>query len=342
MRSHCLLLALAACGRPTPQVPAKTIEQLGELLFNDPMLSEPAGQSCADCHDERAAFADPEEERSSAGVIRERFGSRNAQSAMYARFVPPLHARGDSMAGGLFWDGRADTLEAQAAAPFLNPLEMNNPDKATVVRKVGAKYGRAMRDLFGPRALDDIEPAFAHVIEAIAAFERTPVFSPFSSRYDRYLAGSQELEPQERAGLRLFEDPARGNCASCHPNRPGPDGSPPLFTTFGYANLEVPPFRDNPFYRLPLSLNPQGEAFVDHGLATVTGDPRHEGMFRIPTLRNVVRTTPYAHNGYFRRLDEMIRFIDERDPAIQLSKQDVADLVAFLATLTDASVEESR
>jgi len=62
-------------------------------------------------------------------------------------------------------------------------------------------------------------------------------------------------------------------------------------------------------------------------------------MFRVPSLRNVVRTTPYGHDGYFRRLDEMIEFIDSRDDAIHLTKQDVADLVAFLATLTDANVE---
>lgn len=331
MRASVLLALVTACAAKSPPAQPVTIEQLGESLFSDTTLSEPPGQSCADCHDPSAAFADPEEDRTSAGAIRERSGTRNTPTAMYARFIPPLHAVGDEMFGGLFWDGRAASLEAQAAFPLLNPLEMNNPDKATVVRKVRQKHGRAMTVVFGARAFDDVDRAYAHVTEAIAAFERTSAFSPFSSRYDAYLAGTADLDEREHAGLRVFA----ANCARCHPHQPGPDGSPPLFTTFGYANLDVPPFRDNPFYRLPPSLNPDGEHFVDRGLGATTGNPKHDGMFRIPTLRNVARTTPYTHDGYFRRLDEMIAFIDERDPAIQLTRQDIIDLVAFLATLTD-------
>jgi cytochrome c peroxidase len=88
---------------------------------------------------------------------------------------------------------------------------------------------------------------------------------------------------------------------------------------------------------------------VDRGLGATTGDPRHDGMFRVPSLRNVTRTAPYGHNGYFRRLDEMIEFharssltpevpgtVDRRSLAgFAPSPKDIRDLVAFLSTLTD-------
>lgn len=335
-----LLAVSGGCSDPPP--PLRTKEQLGAVLFDDPKLSEPAGQACSDCHVATAAFADPEDDRTSAGVLRDRFGIRNTPSAMYLRFVPALHAKDGRMYGGLFWDGRAGSFEEQAAIPMLNPLEMNNPDKATVVKKVRAGYARDFKALFGDDVFNDTDRAFAAVGAALGAFERTDVFSPFSSRYDRFLAGRATLDEHEQRGLEIFEDPARGNCARCHPSRASADGTPPLFTNFAYENLGVPVYRDNPFYLLPPPLNPLGADYIDHGLAAITKNEAHEGMFRVPSLRNVMRTTPYGHNGYFRRLDEMITHIDQRDDSINLTRQETADLVAFLATLTDAEVEGAR
>jgi cytochrome c peroxidase len=335
-----------------------TKEELGEPLFNDPRLSEPAGQACSDCHDPGFAFSDPEDERTSMGVVEGRFASRNAQPVMYASHVPALHRdpQTQQLVGGLFWDGAANSLEEQALKPLLNPLEMNNPDKATVVAKIRKYYAKPFRALFGKHALDDVDRAFAHVGEAIAAFERMPAFAPFASKYDRYLAGATTLEESEARGLAIFEDPARGNCASCHWSRPGADGRPPLFTNFAYANLGIPKFANNPFYTLPQELNPAGMSFVDHGLMTITGEPSDDGKFRVPTLRNVMRTGPYGHNGYFRRLDEMIElktgscmregtcnWAEPEVPATahrvvsgrRLAPHEIADLVAFLRTLTD-------
>jgi cytochrome c peroxidase len=347
-------LVVGACADEAPPR-ASTKEELGALLFADPRLSEPAGQACMDCHDATAAFADPEDDRTSVGIVPGRFGLRNSQSVMYTAFVPPLHT--DPLTGrpvgGLFWDGRASTLEQQVEGPLLNPLEMNNPDKATVVAKVKSAYGRELKSIFGKGALADTDTTFKHITEAIAAFERAPQFSPFSSKYDRVLAGRATLDKAEARGLAIFEDPARGNCASCHPSRPSADGKPPLFTTFAYENVGLPRFNDNPFYQLPETLNPGGPGVVDSGLAKTTGDPAHMGMFRVPTLRNVQRTTPYGHNGYYRRLDEMLAAMspDASRPAAEvattsrghvaaapLSRQDIADLIAFLATLTDAEV----
>jgi cytochrome c peroxidase len=331
-------LLVGACSDEPPQLKATTREELGALMFDDPRMSEPAGQACSDCHGASAGFADPEDDRTSVGIIAGRFGPRNAQSAMYAGFVPPLHvdpATGQ-MAGGLFWDGRANTLEDQAAGPLMNPLEMNNPDKATVFNKVRSAYGRELKQIFGKDALKDADTAFAHVTEALGAFQRTSQFSPFTSKYDHVLAGTATLSDAEARGLAIFEDPARGNCASCHPNRPAASGAPPMFTTFTYANINVPRFNDSPFLHLPAALNPDGEGYVDPGLAKTTGNPAHQGMFRVPSLRNVARTTPYGHNGYFRRLDEMVAF--SSPASTPLSRPEVEDLVAFLLTLTDAEV----
>jgi cytochrome c peroxidase len=348
MRTLVLMLSLIACKRS----PALTEVELGERIFHDPNLSEPPGQACADCHDRARAFSDPEDDRTSMGAVEGRMGVRNAQTAMYASFAPPLHRDPQTghMIGGLFWDGRVDTLEQQAMPPFLNPLEMNLPSRATLVERIRrADYADAFLRVYGPDALDDVDRAFAHVVEAVATFERSPALAPFTSKYDQYLAGQALLDEREERGLAIFEDPARGNCASCHPSR-SPDRRP-LFTDFSYANIGVPRFADNPFYRLPLELNPAGGEHVDRGLAVVTGDPAHEGLFRVPTLRNVTRTGPYTHNGYFRRLDDLIAHksaLATRAPPevpgtvdrehfgrLALSRQDIADLIAFLKTLED-------
>jgi cytochrome c peroxidase len=357
MRSWLLAIGLCGCSSPERATPM-TKEQLGAQLFNDPRLSEPHGQACADCHDPALAFVDPEGDRISAGAIRDRFGPRNAPTVLYARFIPPRHREPVTgrITGGLFWDGRVDSLEEQALVPLTNPLEMNNPSKASVVAKLRAYYARPFQDVFGKDALADLDRAYAHLGDAIATFERASAFAPFSSKYDRYLAGSAELTPSEARGLAIFEDPASGNCASCHPSRPAADGTPPLFTTFGYENMGLPRFADNPFYALPPSLNPDGEAFIDHGLANTTGDARHDGLFRIPTLRNVAKTSPYGHNGYVRRLDEMIAMLAgscDRPGACELpppevranaqrvragrplTREEIADLTAFVRTLSD-------
>lgn len=349
----------AGCSSDTPPAPAR----LGALVFADPSLSQPTGQSCADCHAPSTAFRDPESDHTtSMGAVAGRFGQRNAPSAMYARFVPPLHqdpARG--WVGGLFWDGRAGSLEQQAGMPLLHPLEMNNPDKASVVTAIRrSSYADRFREVFGAHALDDIDTAFGHVTEAVAAYERTAVFAPFSSKFDRYLAGDARLTPAEQRGLAIFDDSRRGNCASCHPDRTGADGSPPLFTDFSYANLGIPRYRNSKFFVQPAAFNPDGERVIDHGLMTTVGDPAQDGKFRVPTLRNIARTAPYGHNGYFENLQYMIDFVATRDvgsadPAVGawappevpatvdrvhvghlgLTPGDIDDLVAFLGTLTD-------
>ena len=341
-------------------VGVSSLEALGQRLYFDTNLSEPAGQSCAACHLPTAGFADPDAELpTSRGVLPDRFGSRNAPTAAYALFSPEFHfdTQEGLYVGGQFLDGRAATLEEQAKAPLLNPVEMNNAEPAAVVNKVRqADYAELFEEVFGVGALDDPDTAYEQIAEAIAAFERTEIFRPFTSKYDYFLAGQVELSDQERRGLALFEAEDKGNCAACHPSRPGEDGSPPLFTDFTYDNLGVPPNPDNPFLGLPAELNPEGAAFVDLGLGGVLDDPAEDGKFKVGSLRNIAVTAPYMHNGVFATLEEVVDFYNTRDvkewpePEVAanvnhdelgnlgLTDQEVEDIVAFLRTLTDGFV----
>jgi len=211
-------------------------ESLGKRLFFEKSLSMPPGQACSACHDPKAAFANPQTGLPvSRGARPGLYGNRNDQPAAYAAFVPPRHR--DPVeglwVGGLFWDGRANTLAEQAQGPPLNPLEMANPDVDTIAAKLRAlDYARLFTEVYGEEALADPQKAFDHMADAIAAYEKTPEVSPFDSKYDHWLRGEAELSEQERRGLQLFEADDKGNCAACHPSRPAQDGSPPLFTDF--------------------------------------------------------------------------------------------------------------
>lgn len=347
--------------------------QLGRVLFFDPSLSEPAGQSCASCHAPGVAFTDPDTTKpTSKGVHPERFGTRNTPSAMYMAYSPKFHfdPKEKHYVGGQFWDGRAATLEEQAKGPFLDPVEMANPSKRAVVEKVRrAAYAEQFDAVFGKGALVSVNRAYDHIAAAIAAFERTPEFQPFASRYDAWLAGKGQLTEQELRGLKLYEDEKKGNCAACHPSQRGPKGEPPLFTDFTYDNLGVPRNPDNPFYGQDKKFNPQGARFVDRGLGGFVKQRAQDGKFKVPTLRNIAKTGPYMHNGYFKTLRGVVAFYNDRDakPACQgdvgeaealargcwpkpeirrnlnteemgrlgLSEQEVDDIVAFMLTLND-------
>src|SRR5512139_2388938 len=367
-----LMLPVQAATPADPHQPEKA--QLGRALFFDPSLSSPPGQSCATCHDANAALADPRFELPvSKGALPGRVGNRNTPTARYAAFSPSFHfdKQEGAYVGGQFRDGRAATLVEQAKGPLMNPLEMANPDKQSVVAKVRrAAYRSEFDGAFGKSALDDPEQAYERIAEALAAFEGTPQFNPFSSKYDAYLAGKARLTQQEMRGLRLFEAKDKGNCAACHPSRPGPKGEPPLFTDFTYDNLGVPRNPDNPFYKLPARLNPAGALWVDRGLGATVNKRSEDGKFKVPTLRNIELTGPYMHNGYFRTLGGAVAFYNDRDrkplcarnlvteetalkqkcwPApevitnvnhdelgdLGLTEREIDDIVAFMRTLTD-------
>lgn len=360
-----LLITLVAlpASRPALADPLTPEQALGKALFFDTRLSQPAGQACASCHAPQTGFSDPARRAISPGIVPGRFGNRNAPSVAYAAFSPEFgfDEKEGIFVGGQFLDGRAATLEEQASGPFTNPLEMANPDMTTVLEKVRtAPYASQFDRVYGPRALDEENTGIRNLIRALTAYERSAELSPFTSRYDAWLAGKAQLTAQELRGLEIYEAEDKGNCAACHPSRPADDGSPPLFTDFTYDNLGVPPNPDNPFYRQEARFNPDGVAYVDRGLGVPTGDPARDGKFKVPTLRNIARTGPYMHNGVFETLEEVVDFYNSRDtgdwPApevdanvnreelgdLGLTEQEMADLVAFLHTLTDADPPDTQ
>jgi cytochrome c peroxidase len=343
-----VLVVAGGAAERAPAAPTdSSLAALGEKLFFDASLSRPPGQSCADCHGPAVGFTGPDEEFNRGGGVYEgavhgRFGNRKPPSAAYAS-GPPLATRiedGETVFfGGSFWDGRAtgarlgSALAEQALGPFLNPLEQNLPDGAAVVAAVCAgPYAALLREVsrkekgIADACAQGSAPAAYDLIGfAIAAYETSLKAQPFSSRYDRYLAGKASLSEQEMRGLALFG--GKGRCAECHPHRRDAKGRPPLFTDFTYDNLGFPPNPANPFYSMPPEYNPEGKAWRDPGLGGfLKTQPRwtryaeeNLGKFKVPTLRNVNRRPAprflkaYGHNAVFKSLEEVVHFYNTRD-----------------------------
>jgi cytochrome c peroxidase len=303
---------LASAQAATPGL--SPVAALGEQLFRDTSLSASGRLACESCHQPAFAHAAPPADVvSKGGPGMDIPGLRNSPSIRYASFTPPFGFDEEGTAsGGLFRDGRAASLVEQAKAPFTDPREMANADPEEVIARLRRSPNAArFRAAFGPGALDDPAAAFDRLAAAIAQFEmENPEFRRFDSRYDAWLAGRGELSAEERRGLALFEDPGKGNCAACRPNRPGEDGSPPLFTDFTYDNVGVP--RSS---RIAANADP---AYFDLGLCGPLRKDLAErrdlcGAFKVPTLRNVARTAPYFHNGAFDSLRDVVAFYARRD-----------------------------
>jgi cytochrome c peroxidase len=354
------VLCFAGCQHETPRPSAPSpagivhllndaeLQNVGEKIFFDQNLSTPPGQACAVCHGPAVGWTGPDEELNKRegvyrGAVHTRFGNRKPNSSAYATLTPAFDAvqEGETVkfVGGNFWDGRAtgwklgNPAADQAEGPFLNPVEQNNPDPRSVVRKIGEsayaeEFRRVVRRIWGiPDVLASTktELAYGIVALAIAAYEHSPRVNQFSSKYDMYLAGKTALSADEQKGLALFE--GKGRCADCHPSRPGPDGEPPLFTDFTYDNIGMPRNPDNPWYTMPKEFNPEGARWTDPGLAGFLNTLPQYAMFateslgkhRVPTLRNVdLRPTPafvkaFGHNGYFKSLETIVHFYNTRD-----------------------------
>ncbi|MES0328193.1 MAG: cytochrome c peroxidase [Gammaproteobacteria bacterium] len=327
-----------------------SMQALGEKLYFDENLSSPVGQSCASCHLPEAGFADPDSHFPvSEGVISGRFGNRNTPTASYAAAIPELQfdILRNRFLGGQFLDGRANTLEEQAQGPFLNPLEMNNTKQGVIEAVRLSNYASDFEIVFGQDSLDDVDSAYEEIAQAIAEFERTELFSPFSAKLDAVQARTAVFTQAEQRGLNLFT--GKADCGRCH----GLTNTQSVLTDFSYHNLGVQANINNPFYSLDSSLNSDGNAFVDLGLGAVLNDARENGKFRVPTLRNVAITAPYMHNGVFDSLQQVIDFYNSRDtnpdqpPAevdvnkdrgigdLRLTQGEIDDLIAFLNTFTD-------
>jgi len=336
---------LNASGIVTPRLQTPE-ELLGFLLYSDKNLSIRRNQSCASCHQLTpaidpttkrplpvAGFIDPDNIQRgtpvSTGSLPDRFGTLNAPSVGYAAFSPFFHwdAAEGLYVGGQFWNGRAATLQEQAAAPFLNTVEMAMPSKWAVVTRL--KEDPRYRVLFKNIYEIDLEHIAEHenasatqtpppavfaaydaMTKAIAAFEKTRAFNRFTSKFDYFLAGQVELSVKEQRGFELFNGKAK--CAACHITEPGiaPDGSvqPPLFTDFTYDNIGLPRNVNIPGNPEP-SLGLGGRSDIA-ARDSAGGDI---GKHKVMSLRNIAITAPYGHNGVFKTLEQITHFYNTRD-----------------------------
>ena len=368
--------------------------QLGRLVFYDRTLSSSGTISCASCHSPQNAYGPPK--KFSLG------GSRAVPSLMYLERQPnfsigPDDAESETAAtpapirtgvlaaksardparsaqnlvpqGGLFWDGRVNTLQSQAIQPLLNPLEMDGGSAARVAAKLRrTPYAARMVQLFGAGVFARPGIAVGEALFADARYQiEDPTFHPYSSKFDAWLEGNARLSPAEARGYTLFRDPNGANCAACHLDRPTAIGQPPLFTDHQYEALGVPrnahlAMNRNPHY---YDLGLCGPVRADMKTAT-----RYCGMFLTPTLRNAATRHAFFHNGVYQTLAAVLDFYTFRDsnprriyPRVKyddlpvayrrnvdttdapfgrtpgarppLTGQQERDIIAFLQTLTD-------
>ena len=231
-------------------------------------------------------------------------------------------------------------------------------------------YAGLFEEVWGNGSLNDINEAYNRIAMSIAAYERSSEVSPFTSKYDAYLAGNAGLTELEAQGLKLFEGKAM--CRSCHLSQPGSSGTPPLFTDFTYWNLGIPKNPENPFYNVSSEFNPDGSNYLDYGLGGFLKNASYPstaynfalGTFKVATLRNVdLRPNPefvksYGHNGYFKSLEEIVHFYNTRDVGnwskpevsvnldtmhmgnLNLTLSEETAIVAYLKTLSDGYTPE--
>ena len=305
------------------------------------------------------------------------FARRSSPSLLYLRYVPRFYFyKSDddiqpSAFGGFFWDGRANSIAELVKEPLLNPDEMNNRDLTQIAHKIAsAKYAPDFRREFGD-VFGNASDTVTALGQAIEAFLTSDEMAPFSSKYDAYVRGEAKLTELEARGLKLFKDPDKGSCITCHrfyDSSRNPERS--LFTDFGYDAVAVP---RNP--KIPAN---RDSGYFDLGLcerrdqATPSNDEIWCVNFRTPSLRNVAVRESFMHNGVFKRLRDAVSYYATRatnpmlwyksgvkfddvpekyrdqvninsipynrregdEPA--LTDADVDAIVAFLGTLTDA------
>lgn len=291
---------------------------LGKKIFFDQRLSEPAGTSCASCHDPAQAFSGLHGSRLGVplGSRPGHYARRSTPSVLYMRFVPKFHYFEDDEApapeprGGFFWDGRADSVAELVRQPMFNPDEMNGGTPRLLASKIArAPYVREFRAAFHGASTPDA--VLRGVGLAIQAYLISDEMTPASSKYDAYVRGQATLTEQERLGLEVFKDRRRGACAGCHrmaETSANPEES--TFTDYGYDAIALPRNHELPGAKDPTAF--------DLGLCerksatTPSADQRFCSNFRTPSLRNVAVFPSYGHNGIYKTLREAVAFYARR------------------------------
>jgi cytochrome c peroxidase len=325
-----------------PMTPAKVA--LGDRLFHDPRFSATGEVSCATCHAREKAFTDSPLQVSEG--INKLTGTRNAPTVLNAAFNQTQ-----------FWDGREPDLEGQSGQPFLNPVEMALPSHQPIldIVKADPEYREMVKAAFG------IEPdsvTALHVKQAIASFERTLVTG--DSPFDRWYFGGQEdaIDAAAKRGFQVFLQ--EGRCVSCHTL----NENHAVFTDHKFHNINVGFLRiEGDVYEMASAYAKAARNKDEVDIDVLTNKNTSElgrfavdnqwaglGAFKTPTLRNIAVTAPYMHDGSLKDLEEVVKHynnggaLKEGDPInpylsggirpLNLSDEQVADLVAFMKTLT--------
>ena len=322
-----------------PQTPEKIA--LGEKLFFDGRLSVDGTVACSTCHDPALAFTDG---RAVSVGVKGRSGQRNSPTILNALYN-----------NAQFWDGRARDLEDQAALPITNPSEMGQPSLEAAVARLAAlaEYEQTFRRVFG-RPVNG-----ADLVRAIASYERTQ-FS-FDSPFDHYMAGDRRaISDSAKRGWNLFNTKAR--CNKCHALSED-KRDPTFFIDKDFHNIGIGIVRHN-----VVALACKAEQEVDSGKIIdvdkaaiqsetsvvgrflVTRKEQDIASFKTPSLRNVLITSPYFHDGSQATLWDVMDhynhgdglkdpWLDEDMQPLALSESEIDDVVAFLATLTSSQYE---
>jgi cytochrome c peroxidase len=325
-----------------PQSPEKIA--LGDKLFNDKRFSSTGQVSCATCHDPNKAFTDSPLVTSEG--INKLTGTRNAPTVINAAYYKLL-----------FWDGRSLDMEDQAQHPMVNPIEMGLPNHDPVLKIVRSdpEYVAAFRKTFD-KTPDQI--TMKEVQQAIASFERTIVSG--DSPFDRWYFGNdrQAISDQAKRGFDVFMN--KGRCVSCHTI----EEDHALFTDNRFHNIGVG------INRIQNEVSQFAPAFLKAKATgadvdkTVLANPKASelgrfavtetldeiGAFKTSTLRNIAVTAPFMHDGRLATLRDVVEHYNnggvtqKTDPVndflsggirpLNLTDEEISDLVAFLETLT--------
>jgi cytochrome c peroxidase len=394
-----------------PVQPLSAMARLGHDIFFDASLSSSGKLACASCHSPDHAYGPSNDAPVMLGGPNLTSpGMRAVPSLTYLERQPefsigpddPLNenvnlaqqaeigktaVRAEKMAaqtaqsvnivpqGGLFWDGRAHTLQIQAEGPLLDPREMDGGSLEIIAEKLrNAPYAKKFAGLFGERVFKDSKLLAAEALFAVGRYQiEEPSFHPYTSKYDYWLEGKARLSEAEMRGLRLFNDPEKANCAGCHTSEPSRDGLPPRFTDTQYEALGAP--------RNFALADTKDPSYFDLGVCgpvrkDIADQAQFCGMFKTPSLRNTAVRRAFFHNGVFHSLQGVMDFynfrdtepekvfpvgadgkvqmfndipaqyrgnVDVTDPPFNrhlgetpaMTAQDEADIIAFLKTLND-------
>jgi cytochrome c peroxidase len=299
--------------------------ELGRQLYFDTRLSADSTVSCASCHDPSMGYT----AHTKTGIgIRGQAGGRNSPVS-FNRIL----------SGKQFWDGRVDSLEAQAVGPIQNPIEMGFTHEGVVKRlSENPVYKKQFEAIFGELTID-------RVGEAIAAFERAIVTAP--SAYDHYeqllpftkldeedIADDEELAAKYKAAK---------EAVAAHPMSDSAKRGRDLF--FGKANCTAchvgANLADEKYHNLGIGMD---KAEPDLGRFAVTKDEADRGAFKTPTVRNAALTAPYMHDGSVATLEEVVEWYDkgghpnptlsDKIKPLNLSAEEKTDLVEFMKSCT--------